>query len=87
VENSRQICWHRTPVALECTWKLWLSMLDWAHSPTVFPLQHFFCQAPDVLCLFLPLISMGSHPAIPFFPHLLFALWTLLIPTTAVLIL
>jgi hypothetical protein len=28
VENSRQICWHRTPVALECTWYLWLSMLD-----------------------------------------------------------
>jgi hypothetical protein len=51
VENSRKIHWHRTPVALECTWYLQLSMLDWAHSPTVFPLQHFFCPAPDVPCV------------------------------------
>jgi hypothetical protein len=28
VENSRQIHWHRTPVAFECTWYLWLSKLD-----------------------------------------------------------
>jgi hypothetical protein len=28
VENSRKIHWHRTPVALECTWYLQLSMLD-----------------------------------------------------------
>jgi hypothetical protein len=28
VENSRQIRWHRTLVVLECTWYLWLSILD-----------------------------------------------------------
>jgi hypothetical protein len=55
MENNRQIHWHRTPVALECTWYLWLTMLDWAHSPTVFSLQHFFCPAPDVpfICSYL----------------------------------